>query len=70
MRASRQTLRIDARGFRTTYVYDNADRLIGRRYPDGTRVTLAYDAANQRTLLNDSTGRTTSTYDADGRLRR
>ena len=31
-------------------------------------MSLAYDAANQRTLLNDSTGPTTSTYDADGRL--
>ena len=66
--ASRQTLRIDARGFRTSYVYDNDDRLTGRHYPDGTRVTFAYDNASRRTLLNDATGRTTSPFDADGRL--
>ena len=66
--ASRQTLRIDARGFRTSYVYDNDNRLTGQHYPDGTRVTFAYDKASRRTLLNDWTGRTTSTFDADGRL--
>jgi len=33
--ADEQTLRLDARGFRTTYVYDNASRQTGRRYPDG-----------------------------------
>ena len=56
------------RGFRTSYVYDNDNRLTGKRYPDGSRVTFAYDNASRRTLLNDATGRTTSTYDADGRL--
>jgi RHS repeat-associated protein len=66
--ASRETLRIDARGFRTSYVYDNDDRLTGQRYPDGTRVTFAYDKASRRTLLNDGTGRTTSTFDPAGRL--
>ena len=49
-------------------MYDNDNRLLGQRYPDGTRVTFAYDNASRRTLLNDATGRTTSTYDADGRL--
>jgi RHS repeat-associated protein len=66
--ASRQTLRIDARGFRTSYVYDNDNRLLGQHYPDGSWVTFAYDNASRRTLLNDATGRTTSMFDADGRL--
>ena len=61
-------MRIDARGFRTSYVYDNDNRLTGWHYPDGTRVTFAYDNASRRTLLNDATGRTTTSYDADGRL--
>ena len=51
-------LRIDARGFRTSYVYDNDNRLTGQHYPDGTRVTFAYDNASRRTLLNDWTGPT------------
>jgi RHS repeat-associated protein len=65
---SRKTLRIDARGFRTSYVYDLDNRLLGQHYPDGTRVSFAYDNASRRTLLEDWTGRYTSTYDADGRL--
>ena len=65
---SRKTLRIDARGFRTSYAYDNDNRLTGQHYPDGTRVTFAYDKASRRTLLDDWTGRTTSIFDADGRL--
>ena len=35
--ASRRTLRIDARGNRTSYVFDNDDHEIKRLYPDGTR---------------------------------
>jgi len=66
--ASRRTLRIDARANRTSYVYDNDNRLTSQRYPDGTRVTFAYDNASRRTLLNDATGRTTTSYDADGRV--
>jgi RHS repeat-associated protein len=42
--------------------------LTGQRYPDGTRVTLGYDKAGERTLLWDGTGRTTSSFDAVGRL--
>ena len=42
--AGRQTLRIDARGNRTSYVFDGTDQLVGRKYPDGSRVTLAYDS--------------------------
>ena len=64
----RQILRIDARAFRTSYVYDLDNRLMGQHYPNGTRVTFAYDKASRRTLLSDWTGRYTSTYDADGRL--
>jgi YD repeat-containing protein len=68
--AGRRTLRLDARGLRTTYVHDGAGRLVLRRYPGilplplvESRVTMAYDAVSNRTLLADSTGRYTSTYD-------
>ena len=63
-------MRIDGRSLRTSYTYDAADRPLGQRYPDGTAVTLAYDAVGQRLVLSDGTGRTTSSYDAAGRLKR
>jgi RHS repeat-associated protein len=66
--AGRQTLRLDAKLQRVSYVYDAADRLTGRRYSDGSRVTLGYDSTDRRTVLNDTTGRTTSSFDAAGRL--
>ncbi len=66
--ASRQTLRIDGRGLRTSYVYDAADRLTGQQYQDGTRLTFTYDSDSRRTLLSDWTGSYTSTFDADSRL--
>ena len=66
--ASRQTLRIDGRGLRTSYSYDAASRLTGQQYQNGTRVTNTYDANSQRTVLSDWTGAYTSTYDPDGRL--
>jgi RHS repeat-associated protein len=66
--AGRQVQRTDARGYRTTYLYDDRDLLTGRKYPDGTRATFTYDAISERTVMSDSTGRTTSTFDADGRL--
>ena len=54
--AGRQTLRIDGRGLRTTYLYDAASRLIGQQYQDGTRLSNTYDANGQRTVLSDWTG--------------
>ncbi|MBL8820714.1 MAG: RHS repeat protein, partial [Planctomyces sp.] len=61
--AGRETLRIDARGLRTTYSYDKVDRQTLRHYQDGTRATQVYDAVGNRTLLHDQTGRYTTTYD-------
>ena len=49
-------------------MFDNADRLTGRRYPDGSRVTLAYNALSDRTLMQDGNGRTTFGYDNARRL--
>jgi YD repeat-containing protein len=49
---------------RTTYVRDAVDGLLQRRYPDGTRHTFAYDEVGNRTLMADSTGRYSSTWDA------
>ena len=66
--ASRQTLRVDGRGLRTTYTYDAADRLTGQQYQDGTRITTTYDANGRRTFLGDWTGVYTSAYDPVGRL--
>ena len=63
-----QTLRIDGRGFRTSYLYDYDDRLtrpaLSRRHAGHV---LAYDKCRPSHSLSDSTGRTTTTYDADGR---
>jgi YD repeat-containing protein len=60
----RQTQRTDARGNRTTYSFDGASQLLGRKYPDGTRVTLAYDSTGNRTKMVDGTGRYTYSFDA------
>jgi RHS repeat-associated protein len=67
--ASRQISRTDARGNRTTYSFDSANRPTGPRYPDGTRATFVYDSVGRRTMLQDWTGRASSTYDDGGRLR-
>ncbi len=66
--ASRQTLRIDGRGLRTSYAYDQASRLTRQQYQDGTRLTNTYDANSQRTALSDWTGVYTSSFDRVGRL--
>ncbi len=47
----------------------NGGRHTGRRYPDGSRVTQAYDAVGSRTLAQDSLGRYTATYDLLNRTR-
>ena len=64
----RQTLRLDARGFRITLVFDAIDNPTGKRYPDGSRATFAYNALADRTLMQNSTGRTTFAYDLARRL--
>lgn len=66
--AGRRQWRLDAKGQRTTYVWDR-----GRRtevlYSDGSRVTLSYDNEGNRTLLQDSGGTTTYSYDELSRLK-
>ena len=42
---------------------------IGRRYSDGTRVTSGFDLVGNRRFMADATGRTTSTWDIQNRLR-
>ena len=56
-------LRIDARGYRTTYSFSPIDQQTGRRYPDGSRVTFVYDPVGNRLKMQDSTGRYTYSYD-------
>ena len=66
--AGRQTLRLDPRSFRTSYVYDALDRVTSRKYPDGSRATFVFDAVGNRTAIRDATGRYTYSYDAVNRL--
>ena len=68
MRTAANRLKLDARGVRATYVYDGASRMTGRRFSDGTRVTMAYDRVGNRTSMQDSSGRYTYSYDAVNRL--
>jgi YD repeat-containing protein len=44
-------------------------RPTGTRYPDGTRLTMGYDAVGNRRFLADSTGRYTTLYDSLNRAR-
>lgn len=54
------------------YTYDNANRLTGEAYPDGTTITHAYDAVGnrtQRTVTKGGTATATAyTYDAADQL--
>ncbi|MGL5097854.1 MAG: hypothetical protein ACRDD1_19870, partial [Planctomycetia bacterium] len=55
---------------RMTYMCNSDGRLVGRRYPEGSRMTFAYDTALRRRVLIDPDGsRTTTIHDANGRLR-
>ncbi|MFO0811603.1 MAG: hypothetical protein U0796_00180 [Gemmatales bacterium] len=62
-----QTLRIDGRSLRTTYVFDAEGKITGWKYQDQTRATQVYDAVGQRTQIQDWTGRYTYSFDAVGR---
>jgi RHS repeat-associated protein len=61
---------VDAARHTTTNTYDASNRLTGVAYSDGTTpgATFRYDAAGRRTGITDSTGTSTFTYDALGRL--
>ena len=53
----------------TAYTYDALYRLIGVSYPDGERVTYAYDPMGNRTAMTSTvSGSTTYAYDAADRL--
>ena len=54
--------RLDARGNRTTYLYDKAGRQIEQRYSDGTWFSFTYDEVGNRKTMVDPTGTTTWTY--------
>ncbi|MBS0263827.1 MAG: RHS repeat protein [Planctomycetes bacterium] len=41
----------------TSYVFDAADELVGRRYPDGSRATFIYDSVENRVTMTESSGR-------------
>ncbi|MCP3994429.1 MAG: hypothetical protein GY722_05105 [bacterium] len=70
--ASGEFVRVtDLRGT-TIYQYDDRDRLIEMRYPDGRRLSYAYDAAGNRNQMTAQVGlgslTTAYTYDALNRL--
>ncbi len=60
--------RQDGRGLVTNYEYDNGSRLTAIRYADNTAVSFTYDAANQRTSMQDPLGKTSYQYDIHGQL--
>jgi RHS repeat-associated protein len=65
--AGNQTLKQDPRGYRTSRTFDAAQRLTVEQFGDGARNTYAYDPAGNRIRFVDSTGTTTSVYDAKDR---
>ena len=48
--------------------FDSVSRQTSTKYPDGTRVTLAYDLNSNRTKLHDSSGRYSFVYDVLDRV--
>ena len=62
-----QIVRIDARGWPTTFALDALGRTVGQEYIDGTRATFTFDAAGEQTTMQDVTGVTTNLWDNAGR---
>jgi len=52
-----------------TFGYDNAGRLTGQQYSDGSRATFIYDGAGDRLTMQDGTGTQTFSYDEVRALR-
>ncbi len=65
--AGPQKTRLDARGQLSSYTYDADDELTGRKYPDGTRATFAYDPAGNRITTENQAVTVTVTYDGTNR---
>jgi uncharacterized protein RhaS with RHS repeats len=61
--AGNQNLRVDGRGYATTYTLDGMRRMVGRLYPDASRNTFVYDEVSNRVRMEDTTGVTSSTFD-------
>jgi YD repeat-containing protein len=67
------TQRTDARGLKTLYFYDNADRNTSIEHRTAANalvdtISYTYDAANRRTTMVDPVGTTTYAYDNADRL--
>ncbi len=62
-----RSLRLDARGWPTSYSHDALDREVGRLFLSGERETWGFDAAGERTLMGDVTGNSEYQFDAVGR---
>jgi YD repeat-containing protein len=63
-----KTLRTDARGQFTTYVYDQLNRNVGYTYNNGNRATFTYDQVGRQSVMAEWTGTTSYSYDAGRRL--
>ena len=57
-------------GLVTSYEYDAANRLTAVTYPGTSKITYAYDANDNRTSMNDTTGTTYYEYDELNRLKK
>jgi RHS repeat-associated protein len=60
---------IDAKGQKTSFAYDSANRLTTITYADASTVSYSYDADGNRTSMADAHGTTSYAYDALDRVR-
>ncbi|WP_040950108.1 RHS repeat-associated core domain-containing protein [Gorillibacterium massiliense] len=59
----------DRNNHRTTYTYDNRNRLLEKQVAEtGDRISYTYDAASNRTTMTDGSGKSEYTYDGNNRL--
>jgi RHS repeat-associated protein len=67
--ANRQTAKLDARDVLVTFQYDAVNQPTGRVYTAEVPVTMQYDPVGNRTVVQDVTGTSTSTFDALNRVK-
>jgi RHS repeat-associated protein len=65
---SRLTQKTLASGTKINYDYDKLGDLLSKDYSEEKGVTYAYAASGLRLSMNDSTGKSSYTYDSEGRI--